>query len=313
MGVMLYHVLRLAQASARVSMTAKGTMEEHLILETPEQVEVSFELAGLASRAVACVIDSLLQILIIGLTLLGLGLLGLLNREEMGAGFDALEGNQPGSFPAMPMILAIIGLVFFVTFWGYHVFFELVTGGRTPGKQLMRLRVLRDSGTAVTFSDSFIRNLVRVIDFLPVYYGVGLLAVLFTDRGKRLGDLAAGTVVIRERRLAASVAPHAVVPGGPLRLDPGLEQLIASFLERREGLEPHRRSELAKQLAHPLQARYGGLELASEPFLEALLYAHINGARPAWLSLPDTASNPGLGWADDARSGSSHSSEETTP
>jgi hypothetical protein len=86
--------------------------------------------------------------------------------------------------------------------WGYFILFELTTGGRSPGKALLGLRVLRDGGEPVDLRASLMRNLLRVVDALPVNYVVGLVAMVLSPEGKRLGDLAAGTIVARLDRPA---------------------------------------------------------------------------------------------------------------
>ncbi|GIV94214.1 MAG: hypothetical protein KatS3mg056_2923 [Chloroflexus sp.] len=96
------------------------------------------------------------------------------------------------------MILALLAILAFVVNWGYFVFFEWIWNGQTPGKRLLRLRVLREGGRPVDIGAIVVRNLMRAIDFLPLLYGIGLVT-MFVDRyHRRLGDLTAGTVVVHE-------------------------------------------------------------------------------------------------------------------
>jgi uncharacterized RDD family membrane protein YckC len=270
--------------------------DDQLILEIPEQVEVSLELAGLASRTVAYLIDAALQGVLVGLAMLGLGLTGALGHQDVDVGLRGIEADGLLSTDLPMVLMAAIGLLTFTIFWGYHVFFELAGDGRTPGKRLLGLRVLQDTGTPVTLAGSLVRNLIRVIDFLPLYYGLGLVALLTNGRNKRLGDMAAGTIVIRERRprTMRRAPPPSPALQGALRLDPRVETLIAAFLEQRHGLPPARRLELARRLALPLQARYGGAGLDAELYLEELLAAYRYGVATRWA----TASAPPPGNLD---------------
>jgi hypothetical protein len=94
--------------------------------------------------------------------------------------------------------VALVGLVALLFYWGYYIFFEMVWNGKSPGKKALKLRVIRVDGTPITISESLVRNLVRLVDFLPVYYGVGAIAAFINPQTRRLGDLAAGTLVVRE-------------------------------------------------------------------------------------------------------------------
>lgn len=163
---------------------------DDVTVETPEQIDVSLELAGLGSRFVAWVLDFLLLLgvwLSVGLILLVIvGLLG-----------------QNAAETAAPMLLVALGVVlFFATQQGYDIFFEVRHNGQTPGKRFAGIRVLREGGGPIDFRSSAIRNLLRVADMLPALYLLGGLLVLISGRNQRLGDLAAGTLVTRERASA---------------------------------------------------------------------------------------------------------------
>jgi uncharacterized RDD family membrane protein YckC len=94
---------------------------------------------------------------------------------------------------------AILGLIAFAFFWGYYIFFEVVWNGQSIGKRIVGLRVVRTNGTPITFTESVIRNLIRLIDFLPAYYGIGVVTMFINAQSRRLGDLAAGTLVVYDR------------------------------------------------------------------------------------------------------------------
>lgn len=140
-------------------------------VETPEGVELSLFPAGIPSRGLAFMVDWLIRVSIVLTVFYGLSLLGMF-------GFG----------------LALI--VYFLVEWFYPVFFEMLKQGITPGKKGFSLQVIKVDGTPITFSDSIIRNLLRAADFLPFMYMAGICSMVLTKRFQRLGDLAAGTVVV---------------------------------------------------------------------------------------------------------------------
>lgn len=150
---------------------AKLPIRSGRLIETPEGIILSMPLADPITRAIAFLIDFVIR----GLLLLGLAVL-LLRLGELGKG--------------------LLLLAAFILWWGYFIFFELLLDGSSPGKAAMKIRVVSDDFTSINFSTSLIRNLLRVADLFPGLYGVGLLSVLFFDDNKRLGDIAAKTVVI---------------------------------------------------------------------------------------------------------------------
>src|SRR6478735_1456586 len=171
--------------------------EDRLTIDTPEGVPLELTLAGVGSRFTAALIDYILQTII---------LVALLLVLRFGVGID------PGS-SGIATAFWVVG--FFVVFWGYDVAFEVLNSGRTPGKAMNGLRVVRESGAPVTFGPSAVRNVIRIIDLLPGTYLVGITSILVTKRNQRVGDLAAGTLVIREtRRLPPEVrvAPSVQTP-----------------------------------------------------------------------------------------------------
>lgn len=153
-------------------------MEEQFSVETPESVSFNYTLAGIGSRYMAALIDHLL----IGVMLLLLAIAVQLTKT-----YDSF------SILTAVGIIALFGLLF-----GYFTFFETVWRGRTPGKRALNLRVLKADGLPIGFTDALLRNIVRFVDFLPASYGLGLLVMFFDRRWRRLGDMAANTVVVRE-------------------------------------------------------------------------------------------------------------------
>jgi uncharacterized RDD family membrane protein YckC len=255
-----------------VILTSEEPRDDEYRLLTPENVEFSYDVAGLGTRFVAAMVDTLIQTVLFAVVAVS---------TLVAAGTTALLARLAG--PSQPTLVAwIIGgglLLLFLVLWGYYVFFELAWGGQSPGKRLVHVRVIREDGYPVGFLESMVRNLVRVVDFLPAYYVIGMTVMLLNPRAKRLGDLVAGTVVVKEQRFAS--VDQLVAPSRSrgeatrvlsARLAPREYALVREFLLRRGGLPNERRRALAGELALGLAERSGidrdGLE--DEAFLEAL-------------------------------------------
>ncbi len=160
---------------------------DQLSIETPEQVALEFPVAGIGSRFVALLLDHLIQFgifLVLGLVVVAvMAAAGRHGTETMGGKW----------------FLAGIIFTLFLIFWGYFAFFEAFWHGQTPGKRVMHLRVIKDTGRQITLFESLARNLLRYIDYMPSLYLAGVITMLANKRNRRLGDLAAGTLVIHER------------------------------------------------------------------------------------------------------------------
>lgn len=156
-----------------------------LNIDTPENVVFDMEIAGIGSRFMAALVDTLLIGVLQAAVFLSLFLAG---------------GGSLGEGVAEGWLVAAVIFLAFVILWGYYIFFEWRWNGQTPGKRLVGLRVICADGRPVTFTEALIRNLVRLIDFLPGFYGIGVV-VMFTQRHwRRLGDLAAGTLVVFDQK-----------------------------------------------------------------------------------------------------------------
>lgn len=221
-------------------------LDQRVEIETPEQVVISYTVAGVGSRAAAAIIDALI------LTGISLGALVLLSqaRRIAGAGSIVALGGA--------WLFALYILLQFALIWGYYVLFEALRDGQTPGKRYLGLRVVQDGGYSISFSASAVRNLLRIVDGQPGFsYGVGIVVAALSSQGKRLGDMVAGTFVVQERvrHLAAPVVR--ADPGEPgaapvvtAALADDEYELLERFLARRGALDPGRRGELTAQLVH---------------------------------------------------------------
>jgi uncharacterized RDD family membrane protein YckC len=267
---------------------------DQLNIDTPEQVELEFAVAGIGSRFVAVLIDHLIQagfyfvLIIAGAILFG----AIANRI-----------NLLGKW-----ILAVFIAVNFLLIWGYYALFEAYWHGQTPGKYIMKLRVIKDSGRQITLFEAMSRNLLRIIDYLPGFYLVGVITMLCTKRHQRLGDLAAGTLVVHERRdeqpllieRGTSIMPAHHAPGydplssaaaaqdaGALPADAvaklGADDLllIESFFARALDLSLATRAEIAARISTQMTAKMS-IEVPPgnpERFLEAIAYAMRSSGR----------------------------------
>ena len=193
-------------------------------VETPEGVELQLRAAGPVARALAFVIDLLLRGVILVLLSISLSIVG-----NFGMG--------------------LFLIVVFMMEWFYPVLFEVYRQGETPGKRMMGLRVLNDNGTPVGWGPSLVRNLLRAVDFLPSFYGFGLASMLLSRDFKRLGDHAAGTIVVYQDRGLRNVAiPDLPAFAPPLNLNLAEQRAVITFAERSQRLTDSRSEELADLL-----------------------------------------------------------------
>jgi len=215
-------------------------------VETPERVRFRYRLAGPGRRAAAWLVDTLIRFVVFVIV-------GLVVLFATGS---TLEGVGMG-------LLLLLG---FLLEWFYGVVFETLTAGRTPGKMLLELRVVRGDGSPGRFPDFLLRNLLRAIDFLPALFGVGVLVMLVDRRMRRLGDLVADTVVVAESRAAVLGALTLDPPLSeeerlalPARVDLGRDEvaLLEEFLRRRPKLGAERAEELAWLFGPKLSERTG--------------------------------------------------------
>jgi uncharacterized RDD family membrane protein YckC len=235
-------------------------LDDELIIETPERVELHFVLANVGNRFLAAFIDHLIQIVAGLIVLLIAGVL---------TNWTLFEGM--GVWAA-----AITVLVIFAIYWGYFVVFETLWNGQTPGKRVMKLRVVREDGRPVRFFEAFIRNLLRLaVDLMPPFsYAIGVVSIIFSPRSKRIGDFVAGTVVVKERsteapslgqilkiseaeQRRAEQPPTFAIAADTRKLTEMEVRAIETFLNRRFELGEPSRSALAMRIANPISTRLG--------------------------------------------------------
>jgi uncharacterized RDD family membrane protein YckC len=253
---------------------------DQLSIETPELVTLEFPLAGIGSRFIAILIDYALQFAAFVTLILGAMLF--------------LPSMQKFESASAKWAVAVMVLIPFLLQWGYFTLFEGLWHGQTPGKRVAKIRVIQQSGRAITIFESLSRNLVRVIDFLPTFYVVGTISIFITKRNQRLGDLVAGTLVVHEgqsrdasrlgnTRLFTQAAPQApaaprstTIPADALsRLGLADLQAMEAFLERRLDMALDVRQSLAARLAASTAARMNlplPANMRPETFLEEAAY-----------------------------------------
>ncbi len=214
---------------------------DSLGIATPEQVTLDFPIAGAGSRCLALAIDTLLLVAAMVILSLVIGAFSLLRVLRNGG-----------------WVAAIYVLLTFAVFWGYFSLFEIAWRGQTPGKRVARLRVIGVSGHPATVGQVLIRNVVRAVDVLPGIYAVGLVAMLCNRRAQRLGDWAAGTIVVHEAEAAlpppvGSAAPAALAAA--VHLTAADLELLERYLLRRGDLPEAARGDLEGKIRAHLAPR----------------------------------------------------------
>jgi uncharacterized RDD family membrane protein YckC len=261
-------------------------------LFSPEGVRLELAVAGPAPRIFAYSIDWLIVMALMVFLLITLFTslpLGVLLDKWIRSALHQVKATARGQRPDAELIGRVAGVMIalfllaqFVVETGYFIFWEMLTGGRSPGKALVGLRVVRRDGLPIDFRSSVVRNVMRLVDMLPANYVVGLVAMLLSDSGERLGDHAAGTLVIRLDRpeAAAEIQPPERTAAFSLtrqqlaRIGPRELQLIRTTLRRMASLPEARRGPLVTEVAETVRAR---LQIADFPspdrvaFLEDVL------------------------------------------
>ncbi len=263
--------------------TAVAT-EDVLIIETPERVPLHFALASIGNRFLACAIDHTIQAVTIALMIIAF--MTLANFSSLGDRLNA----------APKWVYAVLIVILFLIVSGYFAFFEWVWSGQTPGKRWLKLRVIREDGRPVTFWEATVRNLLRTFDMMPApFYSIGLISVFVSSTDQRVGDLIAGTVVVREREAEAPafdqvfaapisdpalrrVFPPVDFTGSVNTLNEAQIEVVETFLRRRWELGEAARQWMAWRVTIPLlyqmRPRYELSTFTYEGFLEELLHRY---------------------------------------
>jgi uncharacterized RDD family membrane protein YckC len=243
---------------------------DKLTIDTPEQTALEYPIAGLGSRFLAVLADTAIQV-VLALFVVILGAL-------IGAGLATFGGLGP------QWVFAIIVILLFLLNSSYFALFEIFWNGQTPGKRWAQVRVIKDNGRPIGAYEAIVRNAVRLIDWLPTFYAVGLLSIFLSRQSKRLGDFVAGTVVVHEKTL------EGVRPYLETKIDESLPpidtsqvtleevQLIETFLNRRDSLQPALRTLMALQITNRLAEKMG-VAVSGWPRTERFLETVIEECR----------------------------------
>lgn len=264
-------------------------IEETLVIETPERVPLHFALASIGNRFLACTVDHTLQLLTIFLMYIAFVFIaGVTSSVERVA-------------DAPKWVIAALIIVLFLISSGYFIFFEWLWNGQTPGKRWLKLRVIREDGRPITFWEAAVRNLTRIFDMQPTiipiagFYSIGIISVFISRRDQRVGDLFAGTVVVRERE--AEVPTFDQVFAGPVSdsayrrafkpvqftadltsLTESEIEVVETYLRRRWDLPDMPRQWMAWRVSMPilykLRPTYDLATFTYEGFLEELLHRY---------------------------------------
>lgn len=221
---------------------------DKLSIDTPEQVALDFSIATIGSRFLALSIDTLIQ----AAATLVLILVAI-----------AVKLTTDGWTAVQPWVAAALFFVWYLLYNAYFAAFEAAWNGQTPGKRIIGLRVIGVTGRPVSPFEAILRNVLRIADQLPGTYAVGIIALFVTERSQRLGDLAAGTVVVHERGVTTGhVAPPVATDSpaayrGATQLTPEEIGVIDMFFRRRNELGDYSRLQMARQIASRMRSRLG--------------------------------------------------------
>jgi uncharacterized RDD family membrane protein YckC len=232
------------------------TNDDRLKIDTPEQIQLEFPLAGIGSRFLAIFLDTVLQ------TLLYLaGIIVVVTAapymKQLARPTTLLRWLSPN--------WAVAVVIFFVfgVYWGYFAFFEIIWRGQTPGKRLAKIRVIKESGRPINAYEAIARNLMRAVDYLPAMYVTGLITMMISPQNRRLGDYVAGSVVVHDKipeliRPDWSSTPQSASTDASIsKISPEELVLIETYLQRRWDLDPIVRQDTAYKIATRITAKIG--------------------------------------------------------
>jgi uncharacterized RDD family membrane protein YckC len=228
-------------------------MDRSVDVRTPESIAFNYELAGLGSRFLALAIDQAIQVaLLVALFFTVVTVAARITPAHVPLAASSAKF-------AAAVAIAAVTVVVFTIFFGYFIIFETIWNGQTPGKRALRIRVVRDGGFEVDFGAAVIRNLIRIGEIIFGYYALSAVSAVLSPENKRLGDYAAGTIVVRESPIALGLretgAKPAEVYAPTLYLSGEERALVKRFIERRDALSPDKREALAQKLAARVRDR----------------------------------------------------------
>lgn len=248
---------------------------ERLKIDTPEQITLELPVAGIGSRFLALAVDTVLQV-----TLYAAGTIVLT------LGSRVITARAPGVLRLMGPALAIVFA--FCVYWGYFAFFEILWSGRTPGKRIAGIRVIKESGRPINAYEAIGRNVLRAIDFLPIMYAAGVVVMMLNRHSRRIGDYVAGTVVVHDK-LGEDFRPDwhegtagALPDAGLARMTTDELALIETYLRRRADLDPDVRHHMAQQMATRITRKTGAVpdpDQALDEFIEGVARRARDSAR----------------------------------
>jgi uncharacterized RDD family membrane protein YckC len=225
-------------------------MERTVDVATGESVAFSYELAGLGSRFFAVFLDTSLQLTIAVLGLLAFAWLG------SATGLARSAASSTSKF-AGAVVVGLAAFAAFALFFGYFIAFEWLWRGRTPGKRVVGIRVVRDGGFPLDLTSAVVRNVVRILEFGAGFYALAAVVTLLSPTNRRLGDLAAGTLVVRDARFERPVRPARGDRNDALVRDltPAERDLVLGYVARRPTLAPEVRGALATRVANAVRPK----------------------------------------------------------
>ena len=229
-------------------------MDRTLDVRTPESIALSYELAGVGSRFLAVTVDLLIQVAVFALVVWGLVALA------SHAPHATVTVHRATDRVAVNIAIGFVVFLVFLIFFGYYILFEGLWNGQTPGKKLFGLRVVRDGGNPIDFMAALVRNLIRVGELLIFGYVITGISALISPENKRIGDFAAGTIVVRDARMASPAALLREIAEEPIYaattyLSGEERALVHRYLARRATFTVERRRVIAAQLANRLRPR----------------------------------------------------------
>jgi uncharacterized RDD family membrane protein YckC len=249
---------------------------ETLTIQTPESVGFQYVLAGVGSRAAAFLVDTAVRYLSILVIFILASLLGSL--------LPALDPTGIVEKFSKTWLIALAVLAYGMVDLGYFLLFEALWNGQTPGKRKQGLRVIRSDGQPIGWLESAIRNILRAVDMLLGFYPLGLIVIFFSRNNQRIGDFAAGTVVVVEEKRKAfhggsrprdtKTLANPEIENYLALVEPSQYRILKSFLQRRGEMDEMHRHELARLLAHQLLEKWkmpARLKSSYEVFLEEVV------------------------------------------